>query len=64
MVVLLKYVSFGGDPSDNLRTKETLTLGSTVKQMVTSGSETLIVVSAFVVFSKTIVLFVGIEAFG
>ncbi len=64
MVVLLEYVWLVDDPRDNVRTSDTLALGSTLKKMVTVGSETLMVVSAFVSFSNLKVLLITAEAFG
>lgn len=64
MVVFLEYVQLGGDPWANIRTNDTFALGSTLKKMVTYGSEMLKVVSAFVFFSNTMVLFMTVEVLG
>lgn len=64
MMELLEYVLLGGDPWDNIRSNDTLALGSAVKKMVIFGSDTLILVSAFVFFSNTTVLFMAVEAPG
>lgn len=64
MMELLEYVLLGGDPWDNIRSSDTLALGSAVKKMVIFGSDTLILVSAFVFSSNTTVLFMAAEAPG
>ena len=47
-----------------MRTNDTLAFGSAVKMMVTLGSETVMVVSAFVSFCSTTVLLMLAIVFG
>lgn len=62
MAVLLELVWLG-DPWANVRTSDTLALGSTRKMIVMLGSDTLRRVNAIVSFSSTTVLYVMGKAF-
>lgn len=57
MVVLLEYELLGGELWARIRTSCMSTLGSTLKKMVASGSETLMALTALVSSFNSKVLF-------